>query len=85
MLIGNSDTQNWILPPWIIALLMLFGIVGVWAIYRSDQDWEKYSKEHGCVVVAVVDAKTGMVGDKTIYIPGSTTYACDEGRMKVTR
>lgn len=71
-----------------IGLLTAFGfaLIGlvIYADYQDKKQWEGFSKEHACKIVAISNGSyaTGVTtGGKaaTVFNPGSKSFLCDDG------
>lgn len=85
---------DWIADVWedslggkIFLVVILLGILviplAIKEVIQEQNEWEKYSQAHHCVVVGQLEPQTstmimnGKVG--FITTPGTTTYRCDDG------
>lgn len=60
-----------------IVLVVVFGVVAVMASCHEDASWERFSKEHNCVVIGKMDGSLDFNGDWT---SGKIGYRCDDGK-----
>lgn len=75
----------------VVAILVLVGLL-VWAGVADERAWRAFSEVHHCRVVAtsastvfpVTGYANGRVTTSTVYVPGTTTYLCDDG-VRYTR
>lgn len=62
---------------------VLIGIV-IYATYQESVEWQKFSKEHDCVVIAkskgaIMPAATSNGSLGMIQEPDKVTYKCNDG------
>lgn len=72
-----------------ISILVIGIIIGLlfWGVVKSEMQWQEYAVKH-CKVVGRTSSSVGMASGYingngystgTVYIPGKTSYLCDDG------
>lgn len=78
---------DWVVDntPWIIGILLLalavFIVIGIY----GDMRWQQWANQH-CKVIGEVSPSSGIgftTNGKmtTVFVPGKTGYACDNGQQ----
>jgi hypothetical protein len=73
----------------VLGCLLVFALF-VWVSVNEIERWDKFSKEHNCKIVSktsgTVSTTSGLIAGSTTqivtvntYIPGKTSYLCDDG------
>ena len=61
----------------VVALIASIVLIWIYAMWREQNEWEKFLRYHDCKVIG---HKSGQMDSEGRYTLGQTQYKCDDGQ-----